>query len=187
MRRQTSYDRILILDFGSQYTQLIARRVRECKVYSEIHPYSIDLAKIRSMAPKGIILSGGPASVYEEKAPRPDGDLFRLGIPILGICYGMQLMAHLLGGQVTRSKRREYGKAKLLLGGNGKLFRGLGRKGSRLAEQRGRINPPWLRDRSSQTGESCLTIEITNSFGIPASNIAIEVSAARSPEAITHW
>ena len=124
---------ILILDFGSQYTQLIARRVRECQIYSEIHPYSLDLQEIRAMAPKGIILSGGPASVYEEKAPRCDAGLFRLGIPVLGICYGMQLMGYLLGGEVTRSKNREYGKAKLVLKGKGRLFRGLGRKGNRLS------------------------------------------------------
>ncbi len=133
MKKPMSYDRVLILDFGSQYTQLIARRVRECQIYSEIHPYSMDLQRIRTMAPKGIILSGGPASVYEEKAPRCDAGLFRLGIPVLGICYGMQLMGYVLGGEVTRSRNREYGKAKLVLGGRGSLFRGLGGKGSRLA------------------------------------------------------
>jgi GMP synthase (glutamine-hydrolysing) len=132
MKKQASYDKILILDFGSQYTQLIARRVRECQIYSEIHPYTLSLNKIRSMAPRGIILSGGPASVYEEKAPRCDVGLFDLGIPILGICYGMQLMAYLLGGEVVRSKKREYGKAKIILDGEGKLFRGLGRRGSGL-------------------------------------------------------
>jgi GMP synthase (glutamine-hydrolysing) len=132
MKKKTSYDTILILDFGSQYTQLIARRVRECQIYSEIHPGDIGLDQIRSMAPRGIILSGGPASVYEEKAPRCDEALFRLGIPILGICYGMQLMAYLLGGEVVRSKRREYGKAKLVLEEEGKLFKGLGKRGSRL-------------------------------------------------------
>ena len=132
MKKQASYDKILILDFGSQYTQLIARRVRECQIYSEIHPYTISVEKIRSMAPRGIILSGGPASVYEEKAPRCDAELFHLGIPILGICYGMQLMAYLLGGEVVGSKKREYGKAKVILDGEGKLFRGLGRRGSRL-------------------------------------------------------
>ena len=132
MKKKTSYDTILILDFGSQYTQLIARRVRECQIYSEIHPGDIGLEQIRSMAPRGIILSGGPASVYEEKAPRCDEALFRLGIPILGICYGMQLMAYLLGGEVVRSKRREYGKAKLILEEKEKLFKGLGRKGSGL-------------------------------------------------------
>ena len=131
-RKRTSYDTILILDFGSQYTQLIARRVRECQIYSEIHPGNIGLDQIRSLAPRGIILSGGPASVYEEKAPRCDETLFRLGIPILGICYGMQLMAHLLGGEVVRSRRREYGKAKIVLEEEGELFRGVGRKGSRL-------------------------------------------------------
>ncbi len=103
--------------------------MRECQIYSEIHPYHIALDQIRSMAPRGIILSGGPASVYEEKAPRCDAGLFQLGIPILGICYGMQLMAYLLGGRGDPFKEREYGKAKLSLDEEGKLFRGLGKKG----------------------------------------------------------
>ncbi len=128
-KQSSSSDMILILDFGSQYTQLIARRVRECQVYSEIHPYHLPLDQIRSMSPRGIILSGGPASVYEENAPRCDVALFGLGIPVLGICYGMQLMAYLLEGKVTRSNLREYGKAKLTLNEEGKLFRGMVRKG----------------------------------------------------------
>ncbi len=132
MKKQPSFDKILILDFGSQYTQLIARRVRECQIYSEIHPYHFSLEEIRSLAPKGIILSGGPASVYEGNAPRCEAALFRLGIPILGICYGMQLMAFLLGGEVVPSRKKEYGKAKLILDREGKLFRGLGKKGRPL-------------------------------------------------------
>ncbi len=106
-------DKILVLDFGSQYTQLIARRIREGKVYSEIFPYNAPLQKIKAFNPKGIILSGGPSSVYDEGAPIPDRAIFDLGIPVLGICYGMQLMAHCLGGQVARSTMREYGKAAL--------------------------------------------------------------------------
>ena len=98
MQKVAPFDKILILDFGSQYTQLIARRVREDQVYSEIHPFYLGIDKIRAMAPKGIILSGGPSSVYGKDAPRCDPALFTLGIPILGICYGLQLMAHLLGG-----------------------------------------------------------------------------------------
>jgi GMP synthase (glutamine-hydrolysing) len=130
MKKQgSSSDMILILDFGSQYTQLIARRVRECQIYSEIHPYHLPLAQIRSLSPRGIILSGGPASVYEENAPRCDAALFSLGIPVLGICYGMQLMAYLLEGKVTRSNEREYGKARLILNHEGKLFQGMVRKG----------------------------------------------------------
>lgn len=132
MKRQALFDKILILDFGSQYTQLIARRVRECHVYSEIHPYNIPLADVKSLSPKGIILSGGPASVYEKKAPFCDPLIFKMGIPVLGICYGMQLMAQLLGGKVTRSKKREYGRAKLTLTRECGLFRNLGGKGSRL-------------------------------------------------------
>ena len=132
MKRRTLFDKILILDFGSQYTQLIARRVRECRVYSEIHPYNIPLERVKSLSPRGIILSGGPASVYDKKAPLCDPAIMRLGIPVLGICYGMQLIAHLLGGEVTRSDKREYGKAKLTLHRKGGLFQGFGRKGSQL-------------------------------------------------------
>jgi len=132
MKKQAFFDKILILDFGSQYTQLIARRIRECQVYSEIHPYNVPLGKVKSLSPKGIILSGGPASVYEKKAPLCDPFIFRMGIPVLGICYGMQLIVQVFGGEVTRSDKREYGKAKLTLDRKGGLFRGLGRKGSRL-------------------------------------------------------
>jgi len=132
MKKRTLFDKILILDFGSQYTQLIARRVRECQVYSEIHPYNIPFERVKSLSPKGIILSGGPASVYEKKAPLCDPAILRLGIPVLGICYGMQLIAKLLGGEVTRSDKREYGKAKMTLNQGEGLFRGLGRKGSQL-------------------------------------------------------
>ncbi len=132
MEKQTHFDKILILDFGSQYTQLIARRVRECSIYSEIHPYNISTEKIKTLAPRGIILSGGPASVYGQNAPLSDPGILRMNIPVLGICYGMQLIAQQLGGEVARSEKREYGKAKLTLDRSGKLFRGLGRKGSQL-------------------------------------------------------
>ncbi len=132
MKKHAHFDSILILDFGSQYTQLIARRVRECGVYSEIHPYDTPPARIKSFAPKGIILSGGPASVYEEKAPFCDSSILRMGIPVLGICYGMQLIAQSFGGEVARSDKREYGKARLTLNRKGGLFQGLGTKGSRL-------------------------------------------------------
>jgi GMP synthase (glutamine-hydrolysing) len=104
-------ERVLILDFGSQYTQLIARRVRESHVYCEIHPFNMSLEAVKSFKPKGIILSGGPSSVHDEGAPMADLELFELGVPILGICYGMQLMAHQLGGAVEKAQRREYGPA----------------------------------------------------------------------------
>jgi GMP synthase (glutamine-hydrolysing) len=129
---QAHFDKILILDFGSQYTQLIARRVRECQIYSEIHPYTITVREVISFAPKGIILSGGPASVYEKGAPHSDPAIFALGIPVLGICYGMQLIGQALGGQVAHGKKREYGKATLILDKGGGLFDGVGRKGSPL-------------------------------------------------------
>lgn len=102
---------VLILDFGSQYTQLIARRIREEQVYCEIHPCTLPLARVREMAPKAIILSGGPASVLGDGAPTVDPALFELGVPILGVCYGMQLFCHLLGGRVEKADHREYGAA----------------------------------------------------------------------------
>ena len=102
---------VVILDFGGQYTQLIARRVRECGVFSQVLPASASLRTVRRLKPKGIILSGGPASVTDEDAPRIDPGLLHLGVPVLGICYGMQLLAHLLGGEVVRGQQREYGRA----------------------------------------------------------------------------
>ncbi len=116
---------VLILDFGSQYTQLIARRVRELGVYSEIHPFNYPVESIRSRKPIGIILSGGPSSVYAEGAPHADPSVFELGIPILGICYGLQLIAQHFGGKVDPSARREFGKAELLIDRNEDLFAGL--------------------------------------------------------------
>jgi GMP synthase (glutamine-hydrolysing) len=113
MATKPAGDKILILDFGSQYTQVIARRVRECQVYSEIIPYTTKAAAIAKLKPAGIILSGGPASVYAAKAPQVDRAIYKLGIPVLGICYGMQLIAHGLGGKVERSTEREYGPGKL--------------------------------------------------------------------------
>jgi GMP synthase (glutamine-hydrolysing) len=117
------HDRILILDFGSQFTQLIARRIREERVYCEIHPPTRSLAWIREWKPAGVILSGGPSSVYDEGVPTTDPELLRSGLPILGICYGMQLIAHLEGGQVHHGKR-EYGRAELSVAEGQGLFAG---------------------------------------------------------------
>ncbi len=119
--------KILILDFGSQYTQLIARRIREAKVYCEIHPYNIGIKKIKSFDPAGIVLSGGPASVYDKKAPKIDKKLYSLGIPILGICYGMQFTAKLFGGKLARSTRREYGPASVNVFDKNGLFHAIGK------------------------------------------------------------
>jgi GMP synthase (glutamine-hydrolysing) len=118
-------DLIVILDFGGQYTQLIARRVRQCHVYSEIHPWNLSPDTLRRLNPRGLILSGGPASVYAPGAPVPDPGVFRLGVPVLGICYGMQLMTHQLGGQVLRAAEREYGAAELKIDGASPFFTGL--------------------------------------------------------------
>ncbi len=118
--------KILILDFGSQYTQVIARRIRECQVYSEIVGFDMPATEIAALKPNGIILSGGPASVYDKGAPQIDAGIFFLGIPILGICYGLMLMAHHLGGQVVFTGRREYGAGMLHIKNGSELFDGLG-------------------------------------------------------------
>ncbi len=116
---------ILILDFGSQYTQLIARRIRENKVYSTIVSHNISAEEIKKLAPKGLVLSGGPASVYDEHSPKCDKSIFKLGLPILGICYGQQLIAQFFGGRVKRTKEREYGKAELFIDDHSDFFNGL--------------------------------------------------------------
>ncbi|GAB4489060.1 MAG: glutamine-hydrolyzing GMP synthase [Thermodesulfovibrionales bacterium] len=124
-------ERVLVLDFGSQYTQLIARRIRESKVYSEIFPFNASFDKIREFRPKGLILSGGPSSVYDRKAPLPDKRIFELGIPILGICYGMQYLAHALGGRVAKAQKREYGRAELVIDSKTDLFKNVAPEHSR--------------------------------------------------------
>jgi GMP synthase (glutamine-hydrolysing) len=120
------HNRILILDFGSQYTQLIARRIREANVYSQILPCTAPLATILAYRPNGLVLSGGPASVYDRRAPTLDAKLLGLGVPILGICYGMQLVTHLMGGEVTKAPHREYGRADLRIDDRSDLFAGVG-------------------------------------------------------------
>ncbi len=122
------YDSILILDFGSQYTQLIARRIRELHVYCEIHPFNWDIEKIKNFNPKGIILSGGPSSVYDQNAPKIDKSIFNLKIPVLGICYGSQLIVYLYNGKVTSASKREYGFAEIFITQKDLLFENLPEK-----------------------------------------------------------
>jgi len=119
---------ILVLDFGAQYNQLIARRVRECDVYCEVHPYNITVQKIIELCPVGIIFTGGPSIVTTENAPIPKSQIFELGIPILGICYGCQLMGYVLGGEVMASPKREYGKMEVSFDNKSKLFGGIADK-----------------------------------------------------------
>ncbi|HKM33781.1 MAG TPA: glutamine-hydrolyzing GMP synthase [Lachnospiraceae bacterium] len=119
---------IVVLDFGGQYNQLIARRVRECNVYCEVHPYNLPLDQIKAMNPKGIIFTGGPNSVYGEDSPLCDMEVFKLGVPVLGICYGSQMMAHLLGGKVETAPVSEYGKSEVDVDNTVKLFQGVSAK-----------------------------------------------------------
>ncbi len=126
--RDPHQEKILILDFGSQYTQLIARRVRELKVYCEIHPFLMPLEQVRQFAPRGIILSGSPGSVYKEGAPILEPEVLDLGVPVLGICYGVQLLSHLLGGKVEPSSHREYGRKTFAIHDKADIFHGLASK-----------------------------------------------------------
>ncbi len=124
MQKQT----VVVLDFGAQYNQLIARRIRECSIYCVLLPYNTPLSKIMDLKPRAIIMTGGPSSVSKKGSPKCDSRIFGLGIPILGICYGMQLMGYLLGGKVGQTKKREYGHAELIIDDKHKLFSMLGRK-----------------------------------------------------------
>ena len=119
---------VIVLDFGGQYNQLIARRVRECNVYCEVHPYNLGLDKIKEMNPKGIIFTGGPNSVYSEEAVRCEKEIFEMGIPILGICYGSQLMSYMLGGKVATAPVSEYGKTEVEVDTSSKLFKNISKK-----------------------------------------------------------
>ena len=115
-------EKVIVIDFGGQYNQLVARRVRECNVYCEIYSYKTDLAQIKAMNPKGIILTGGPNSCYEDGAPTCTKELFELGVPVLGLCYGAQLMQHVLGGKVEKAPVREYGKTETFVDKSSALF-----------------------------------------------------------------
>ncbi len=121
----TAGDEVLVIDYGGQYSQLIALRVRECGVFSELLPADVSAEEVARRAPKGLILSGGPASVYAEGAPALDHALLELGVPVLGICYGMQLLAQALGGLVERAEVGEFGRSELTVHDPGRLLRGL--------------------------------------------------------------
>ena len=124
----SAHSKILVLDFGSQYTQVIGRRVRELQVYSEIVRFDTPATEIATLKPNGLILSGGPASVYDKGAPHLDPKIFSLGIPVLGICYGLQFMVYALGGKVRPAEKREYGHADVEIQNGSRLFQGLPRK-----------------------------------------------------------
>lgn len=152
---------VIVLDYGAQYSRLIARRVRECKVYSEILPHDVSVTEIKKRKPVGIILSGGPASVYAEGAPTLDMEVLRLGIPVLGICYGMQIMAHSLGGQVAKTGTSEYGKTDIKVGDDSLLFRALPRKQSAWMSHRDTVSvaPEGFRPVAGSKGSTVAAME----------------------------
>jgi GMP synthase (glutamine-hydrolysing) len=158
---------IAVIDFGSQYTQVIARRIRECQVYSKIYHYSTPAAQLRADGVVGIILSGGPSSVFAKKAPIPDRALFDLGVPVLGICYGIQLMGHLLGGKVAKSDHREYGHGTLTIRKPGRLFARLPKKlrvwnshGDRLSK----LPPGFTAIGTTDNSEFAVIEDLTRNF-----------------------
>ena len=145
-------EKVIVIDFGGQYNQLVARRVRECQVYCEIVSWRTPMEKIREMNPKGIILTGGPNSVYEDGAALCGKELFELGIPVLGLCYGAQLMMHVLGGKVERAEQREYGRTKTYYQRDSRLFAGIpeGSSGGHRVEEKADTAAGGM---SSETGE----------------------------------
>lgn len=146
---------VIVLDFGGQYNQLIARRVRECNVYCEVMAYNTDIVKLKELNPKGIIFTGGPASVYAEGAPHCSKELFDLGIPVLGICYGAQLMTHLLGGEVENAQVREYGKTEIDVDTSSKIFKDISKKSICWMSHTDRIAKPAKGFRITANSASC--------------------------------
>lgn len=146
---------VIVLDFGGQYNQLIARRVRECNVYCEVYPYTLSLEKIKEMSPKGIIFTGGPESVYNEKAPRCTKELFELNIPILGICYGAHLMTYMLGGKVEKAPISEYGKTEVSTDNNSVLFHNVSKKTITWMSHTDYISELPIGFRSCATTDAC--------------------------------
>lgn len=121
-------DKIVVLDFGSQYSHLICRRIRESNVYCELLPYDSPISLVKKLEPKGIVLSGGPSSVYLKGSPKPDKKIFEMGIPVLGICYGHQLIVDEFNGKIKRFDNREYGYADLVIDDSSDLFKGINKK-----------------------------------------------------------
>src|SRR5205814_10691732 len=154
-------DEVVVLDFGGQYSQLIARRVRECGVYSELLPHHVGVEEVRKRSPKGLILSGGPASVYAEGAPELDPELLELGIPVLGICYGMQLGARSLGGKVEGAEIGEFGRSELTVREPGRLLAGLPEQQSCWMSHRDTVfePPPGFTALASSTASPVAALE----------------------------
>ncbi|MEL0105141.1 MAG: glutamine-hydrolyzing GMP synthase [Methylophilaceae bacterium] len=169
-------DKILILDFGSQYTQLIARRIRELNIYSEIHPYDLDIKTLKEFSPKAIILSGGPNSVYEDDTPKAPKEIFELKIPILGICYGMQTLINQFGGKVETSSKREFGYAEIRAHGHSKLFKDIQDKTNH--EGHGLLDV-WMSHGDKVT-------DIPQNFKVIASNSSTPIAAIADEEKLLY-
>ncbi len=147
-------EKVIVIDFGGQYNQLVARRVRECNVYCEIYSYKTDLEVLKKMKPKGIILTGGPNSCYEADSPTCTKELFQIGVPILGLCYGAQLMQHVLGGTVEKADNREYGKTNTFVNPTSMLFQGVGQKSASSGVYNGAYAETFTSDHAENVNET---------------------------------
>ncbi|HTA04847.1 MAG TPA: glutamine-hydrolyzing GMP synthase, partial [Solirubrobacteraceae bacterium] len=160
---ETATEEIVVIDYGGQYSQLIARRVRDCGVFSELLPHTVSVEEVAKRKPRGIILSGGPASVYAEGAPRLQRELLELGVPVMGICYGMQLLMHELGGRVEQAEVGEFGRSDLNVSEPGVLLRGMPREQTCWMSHRDTVYepPPGFTALASSSSSPVAAVEDT--------------------------
>ena len=183
--QNVNQEKVIVIDFGGQYNQLVARRVRECNVYCEIYSYRTDIEQIKAMNPKGIILTGGPNSCYEENSPTYTKELFELGIPVLGLCYGAQLMQHILGGKVEKAPVREYGKTEVFVNPSSPLFVGVGAAAREIVQSTSgaQITDKMLEDHSRNINNTVCWMSHFDYISRPADGFSIVAHTADCPVA----
>ena len=183
--QNVNQEKVIVIDFGGQYNQLVARRVRECNVYCEIYSYRTDIEQIKAMNPKGIILTGGPNSCYEAESPTYTKQLFELGIPVLGLCYGAQLMQHILGGKVEKAPVREYGKTEVFVNPSSPLFVGVGAAAREIVQSTSgaQITDKMLEDHSRNINNTVCWMSHFDYISRPADGFSIVAHTADCPVA----